>query len=96
MTSNDMCKNSCPYSNNANFSDIGTSCKGPRIMLDDWECAVEDGKIVGELAKIACGSRVGPDSELPTISFQDWADTPLSPSQLKKLHERGMLPDQNL
>lgn len=91
-----MCSEACPYSNNANLSEINTSCNGPRILLDDWEYVIKDGKIVGELAKIACGSKVGPDSELPTISMQDWADTPLSPSQLKKLHGRGLLPDQNI
>lgn len=94
-----ICAKHCPYRDEPNFEDLQARCRGLRIRLDEWQVVVDDddpGIAVGELAKIACGSVGGPDKGIPTISIEDWQDTPLNPSELKTLYDQGLLPDQML
>lgn len=90
------CSKLCPYADEPNFIELNANCRGTRIRLDKWSFAQQNGVIVGELAAKACGSSLGPDTDYPTISIQDWADTPLIPSQLNALYDEGLLPDQLL
>ncbi len=92
-----ICGTECPRFDDPNFQELAADCRGLRVRIDEWEfCTDEAGNVVGELAVLACGSRNSEDKLLPTISLQDWADTPLTPDQLKQLYDNGQLPDQML
>lgn len=97
----EACRLTCP----AEFSDksphevLMAACKGLRIRLDevDIEEVVDKGKkYVAEVAKLACGSTLGPDVDKPTIGLNDYENTPHTIEVLKQMHDRGLLPDQIL
>lgn len=89
------CHEQCPYQDQPDFAALAAECCGPRIRIDTQTFVMDKGKVVGELAKAACGSRAGPDRDIPTISIQDWMDTTLTITELKALYDRGALPDQS-
>ena len=90
------CQQRCPYKNTANFDEIKIKCRGVRASVEEWTPYYENGQVVGELAKWVCGSIIGSDKNTPGIGLQDWADTPLTPTELKALYDQGMLADQLL
>jgi hypothetical protein len=90
------CQEKCPYKDLSEFENLKSECRGLRVSIVEWEPYYEDGQVIGELAKKACGSIKGPDKDVPSITIQDWADTPLTPTELKSLYDQGLLADQAL
>lgn len=96
------CKETCPYKNEACFDEYQPECKnGSRIRLDKLHLNIVEApgktrKVMEELAIIACGSELSPDSYIPTISAQDYQDTELNIPTLKVLYDKGFLPEQGL
>ncbi|HSW80008.1 MAG TPA: hypothetical protein VLG47_04495 [Candidatus Saccharimonadales bacterium] len=85
----------CPYSGDPQFKSLERHCREPRINLrDDVQVATTDSGQVGESPQFACGSEVGPDRGIPTVSLSYYASTPLMTPDLRAMHERGELPDQ--
>lgn len=75
---------SCPYKNEDNFNRIKSSCEGIRINIEEYSYWTRNEEVIGEVARIACGSTLGPDKDISSISIEEWANTPLRPSQLSK------------
>lgn len=91
----ESCQEQCPYRESSEFFNIQTACKGLRAHLGEANfVADDDGNIVGECAKLICGSPATPDVDLPSISLQDWSDTSLNAFELLELWNQGLLPDQ--
>lgn len=97
MPANNGCEK-CPYRNQNVFEEYKADCEGLRIRLDTHDHLVGRNLtrmcVVGEVALHACGSDQSPDSHLPTMPDQDYADTRLRVFQLKKLYDQNLLPSQ--
>lgn len=79
---------SCPYKNNEEINRLKSFCEGIRVRTDEFGVYKRNDEVVGEIAKIACGSTIGPDKDIPSISIEEWGNTPLRPSQLVKIWKR--------
>ena len=91
------CIDYCPRKDDPGSFLLAATCKGLRVGLDMDEVATnEDGSFAGEVAPMVCGSKNAPPYEGGSIGIQDWTDTPLPVSALRRLHQLGLLPDQAL
>lgn len=92
----ERCDLLCPYRRTPDFPELEAACSGVRIDLADEPGVLtnEAGQVIGEAPRFACGSPEGPDRERPSISQQDYIDTPLPVRALRRLWERGLLPEQ--
>lgn len=84
----ESCFQRCPRRDNPAIIGWIASCEGVRVALDEDTPRNDDG---AELARLVCGSPEGPDVGQPSISMQDYADTPLPMPELRRLHDEGKL-----
>ena len=64
-------------------------------MLEDVVYGYDaQGNIATETTPFACGSEIGPDRGLPTMSADDYAITSLPITALRQMYDQGLLPEQ--
>jgi hypothetical protein len=87
----------CPFQDDPQFEAIQRHCAGPRISLVlenvGYEYDEQD-RVISEAPPFACGSEISPDRELPSISVDGYAMATLSITALRRLYDRGLLPEQ--
>lgn len=92
MNSQD-CNKICPNRNNAAFPELSNSCpNGFMIELD--ANTLRDPATGVELARPLCGSQLLSGEDVPSISVEDYMNTLLPMSALRKLYDHGLLPHQ--
>lgn len=95
MAIESYCLEVCPYKDEPNAAKLRERCNELRIRLDFYDPVTDEaGTIVGEVGKFACGSAIGPDINLPSMPFSDYKNTELKMPQLKRLYDKGLLPEQ--
>ena len=86
------CMDVCPARDDARFQEFLASCTGFRIALD--EDTPRDEATGAEVARPLCGSPDGPNANEPSMAVEDYMNTLVPMPELRKLYDRGLLPEQ--